>query len=271
MAALVRDGGQPISARVEAIRRRQAASQTLDNLLDMFLARHVQPNLRSADEIERCFRVYVRPRLGNRSIYDLRRRHIVELLDSVEDNNGAVMADRVLAHLRKAFRWQAARDDEFTPPIVPGMARTKPKERARDRTLDDQELLDVDEALDELGQDAPACYPAYVRTLLLTAQRRSDVAQMTWAEINGTTWIIPAARYKTKMAVIIPLPTRVVALLGERRTGFVFSSDGGKRPFSGFSKANAPSTKRSQCCGSVLDASRCRTGGCMICGAPRAA
>ena len=53
------------------------------------------------------------------------------------------MADRTLAHVRKAFNWQATRDDGFVPPIVRGMARTKPKERARKRVLDDQELRDL--------------------------------------------------------------------------------------------------------------------------------
>jgi hypothetical protein len=43
-------------------------------LLDNFVARHVRPNLRSADEVERAFRVYVRPKLGSRSIYELRRK-----------------------------------------------------------------------------------------------------------------------------------------------------------------------------------------------------
>ena len=93
------------------------------------------------------------------------------------------MADRTLAHLRKAFHWHAVRDRQFSTPIIKGMARTKPKERARAQILDDQEIRDLWQALDELGADAPACYPAYIRTLLLTAQRRSDVSHMTAAEI----------------------------------------------------------------------------------------
>jgi hypothetical protein len=42
--------------------------------------------------------------------------------------------------LRKAFNWQATRDDAFSPPLVPGMARTTHTERARDRVLSDDEL-----------------------------------------------------------------------------------------------------------------------------------
>jgi integrase len=237
--------GEVAAGKDPAIARRAtraAAEKTLDAVLDNFLARYVrQQGLRTADEIERTFRMYVRVPLGGQSIYDLRRRDIVTLLDRIEDHNGSVMADRALAYLRKALNWQAARDDLFSSPIVRGMARTKPKERARSRVLDDQEIRDVWRALDALrpGIDAPACYPAFVRTLLLTAQRREEVSRMCWDEIEGDTWVIPAARYKTKREIVVPITLEVMRMLGPRRDGFVFSSDGGKHAFSGFSKAKA--------------------------------
>ena len=65
------------------------------------------------------------------------------MLDVIEDEHGPVMADRSLAYLRACFNWRAARDDDFRSPVVAAMARTNPAERARDRTLDDQELRDV--------------------------------------------------------------------------------------------------------------------------------
>jgi integrase len=241
VAAEVRDGGAPVSAAVTAAKRRAAAGHTLDGLLDNFIARHVRPNLRSADEVERALRVYVRPRLGSRSIYDLRRRDIVELLDDIEDNNGPVMCDRVLAHLRKAFNWQAARDDEFTPPVVKGMARSKARERARRRILDDGEIRDLWAALDQLDGQAPTCFPAFVRTLLLSGQRLRMVSLATVDEIGGRDWTIPAIRNKGKVDHLVPLTDTVVELLSAKdKSGYVFSSDrDGRRSFSGFSKAKA--------------------------------
>jgi integrase len=246
VAAEVRDGGEPVSAAATAAKRRAAAGHTLDLLLDNFVARHVRPNLRSADEIERAFRVYVRPRLGNKSIYDLRRRDIVELLDDIEDNNGPVMCDRVLAHLRKALNWQASRDDEFTPPIVKGMARTKPKERARSRILDDQEIRDLWTALDSLNGRAPACFPTFVRALLLSGQRLRMVSLMTVGEIGGRDWTVPAIRNKGKVDHLVPLTDTLIELFKtERKSGYLFSSDkDGKRSFSGFSKAKAALDRR---------------------------
>ena len=235
-AGEVADDRDPVAERVA---ERAAANNTVDAVLDDFMARYVRKQgLRSADEIERTFRVYVRPRLGSKSIYELQRRDIIQLLDAIEDDHGPVMADRALAYLRKALNWWATRDDKFNPPFVKGMARTKSKERARTRILDDQEIRDVWKALDEAA--VPACYPAFVRALLLTAQRRQEVSRMRWDEIKGDTWIIPGGRYKSKIDNAVPLIGAVRKLLGaERKTGFVFSTDGGKRPFGGFGKPKA--------------------------------
>jgi integrase len=217
---------------------KEAAAHTVSGLLDTFIDRHVRKNLRRAKEVERTFDKYIRPRIGDKSIYELRRSDVVKMLDEIEDENGPVMADRVLAYARKAFNWQASRDDTFAPPIARGMARTKPAERARQRMLDDDEIRDVWHALE--AANTPACYPAYIRTLLLTAQRRDEVARMSWQEIKEDSWIIPAERYKTGIENVVPLTDAVLQLLGERRKArFVFTSRGGKVPFSGFSKAKA--------------------------------
>jgi integrase len=237
-AGEVAGGRDPAAERAHV---RTAAASTVDGLLDEFLARHVHGKLRTANEIERTFSVYVRPRLGGKSIYDLRRADIVELLDQIEDKNGPVMADRTLAYIRKAFNWQATRDDSFTPPIVRGMARTKPGERKRKRSLEDQEICDLWAALDELKNDAPPCYPRFVRTLLYVVQRREEVSRMAWKEIAGDAWTIPVERSKNKLANVVPLTKEVRDLLGPDRTGgFVFTNDKERRrAFSGFSKAKA--------------------------------
>ena len=79
------------------------------------------------------------------------------MLDAIEDENGPVMADKVLAHVRKAFNWWMVKDEDFKSPVVRGMARTKPRDRERDRTLTDEEIRDVWSALAIV--DGPACYP----------------------------------------------------------------------------------------------------------------
>jgi integrase len=215
-------------------------------MLDRFIERYAEKEakLRSADQIKATFDRLVKPAIGKIGIYDLRRSHVVDMLDEIADESGPVMADRTLAYVRKAFNWHATRDDNFSPPIVKGMSRTKPKERNRKRVLADDEIRDIWTALDALKE--PACYPAYLKSLLLTATRRNEAANMSTTELDGDLWAIPAARYKTKLDHIVPLSTAALDVIRtqapakpSKNAHFVFSTTDGAVAFSGFSKAKA--------------------------------
>ena len=214
---------------------------TVASILDDFMVRHVrnqnQP-LRSADEYESAFKRLVKPCIGTVGIYEVRRSHVVAMLDKIEDTNGAVMADRTLAYIRKAFNWYATRDDEFNVPVVRGMARIKPKERARTRVLSDEEIRILWPVLGRAGT-----FGALVKTLLFTAQRRDEVAHMSREEIDKDgIWTIPAERYKTNRLNHVPLSKAALAIINGQRVlkdcDYVFPSRAGT-PFSGFSKSKA--------------------------------
>jgi integrase len=70
---------------------------------------------------------------------------------------------------------------------VRGIGRCSPGESARERTLNDDELRRVWRAA-EARQDL---YGYSARFVLLTAVRRSEAAEMTWDEVDGSdemTW-----------------------------------------------------------------------------------
>jgi integrase len=205
------------------------ASNTVSTVWDAYARRELAKK-RSAKDQMSSFDRLVRPRIGDRSIYDLRRGDMVRLLDAVEDNSGPVMADRMLAYLSRCFRWQQIRDEDFLSPIIPGMSRTTAKELARDRVLTDDEMRAVWQAT------AAGVFGALVRFLLLTAARRSEAAEMTWAEIDGATWTLSAARSKTKVELARPLSEVAMALVTalQRNGGYVFAIDG--KLITGFSE-----------------------------------
>lgn len=208
--------------------------ETVADVLDKFVERYVlkDAKLRSAETIRGAFDRRVKPAIGNIGIYELRRSAIVEMLDDIADKH-PVMADRVLAYVRKAFNWRAARDDDFNSPIVKGMAYTRPKERARERILSDAEIRKV------FACTQPGPFPAFVRFLLLTGARRNEAAGMTWREIENGDWTLPASRNKAKVELVRPLSKSALAAIKpfqRDRGGFVFSTDDGKTPISGFSK-----------------------------------
>jgi integrase len=227
----VAHGRDPQAERAGA---RAAATNTVDVVLDGYLTRSVKArDLSSADEIAKTFARNVRPRIGDRSVYTLGRQDIIDLLDVIEDESGPVAADRALDYLRAAFNWYAIRDPRFNSPIIRGMARTRPKERARSRILDDDELRAVWAALDQMSPR----YAAFVRTLLLSGQRRDEVRCARWEEITGNTWTIPRSRFKGKRDHTIPLVPAIEAQLAKassRRSGLIFSNDG-NRPIGGLS------------------------------------
>jgi integrase len=166
----------------------------------------------------------VYPILGDRPINEIRRSEIVRLLDQIADERGPVAADRALATIRRVFNWYASRSDDFRSPIVRGMARTKPGERARARILTDDEIRVVWRTAEGQGT-----FGRLIRFLLLTGARRTEAAAMPWAELDGTEWLLPGSRNKTKLDLLRPLPATALAVLGDRPDGakFVFPSDKG--------------------------------------------
>jgi integrase len=141
------------------------------------------------------------------------------------------MATQTLALIRKVMNWHATRSDDFISPIVRGMARTERSEQARERILSDEELRAIWRADGGLFGD-------YVRFLLLTAARRNEVAGMTWAEIAGSDWTLPAARNKTGVDLVRPLSRTAQAILESlpKAGQFVWSTHGGVKPIAGFTK-----------------------------------
>ena len=94
--------------------------------------------------------------------------------------------------------------------------------------------------------------------LALTGQRKSEVAEARWSEIDLTRklWTIPAERMKADAAHVVPLSDDVIAILGSgkndkvcglprfKKGDYLFSTTFGKKPVNGFSKAKERLDKR---------------------------
>src|SRR6516165_2712820 len=220
---------------------RSTEADTLQGICEEYLRREGK-RLRSLDWRKGVLERHVHPTLGHRPIAEIQRSEIVRLLDKIEDRSGATMADRTLAVIRKIMNWHASRSADFRSPIVKGMARTKPSELARERVLTDDELRKV-------WAVNNGVFGRFVRFLLLTGARRNEASEMTWAEIDGGDWTLPAARNKTKVDLVRPLSKAAQAIVEEELPGpqiagaksksdWVFTTDG-LSPISGFSKFKA--------------------------------
>jgi integrase len=204
--------------------------ETFQAIAESYLKREGK-SLRSANDRRADLKRLVFPSIGFIPIAAIRRGDIIRLLDSIEDDRGPVIADKALALVRRIMGWHAARVDDFASPIIRGMARTKPRERARDRILTDDELRSVWNAAESAGR-----FGALVRFLLLTAARGNEAAELPWSELSEADWTLPPDRNKVKLELVRPLSGAARAVLkGVSRTGgFVFGA--GNRPLGGFSK-----------------------------------
>jgi integrase len=214
-------------------RRKQdaATATTLKAIAEEYLAREGK-HLRSIGQRRGVFERLIYPELGTEQIDDIKRSDIVRLLDKIENESGPRMAHITLAYLSKLFNSHASRADDFRSPIVRGMGRVRPKERARERILTDDELRAVWRA----AEASTAPFGRLVRFILLTSARRMEAAAMTWGELNGE-WTLPASRNKTKVDLVRPLSAEARAVLPARIDGcpFVFTTDGAK-PIAAFSR-----------------------------------
>ena len=164
-----------------------------------------EPHKRTWKEDQRILDIYMKDWHG-RKAESITRREVIALLDDIADRAPA-MANRVLACLRKVYNFGITKDRVANNPAhqvpPPGGA-----ERSRDRIYDGDEIRKLWAAF-----DGPT--GTIFRLVLVTGQRRSEVAGMTWGEIgfDSATWTVPAARMKSKRVHIIPLSEMALDIL----------------------------------------------------------
>jgi integrase len=204
-----------------------------------FLERYAKANTREATwrETERILNKEVLPRWGSRSIQEITRREVLELLDRITDRGAPIMANRTLATVRRMFAWCVERDMLPTSPCT-GVRPPGP-EHARDRILSDDELRLIWHACDEIRWP----FGPLTKMLLLTGQRRDEVAEMCWSEVDleKRLWVIPRERMKNDVAHEVPLSDAAASLLRSlprirSRPGLVFTTTG-ESAVGGFSRA----------------------------------
>jgi integrase len=233
------EGADPAAEKVLARQRERDAEADkrdhVETVVAMFVERHCKPRNRSWRETERVFRKDVLPHWAGRKVQSITRRDVLDLLDTLVDRGLGTGVNRVLAAVRRFFNWCVERDIIATSPAA-GVKPPAP-ETSRDRVLSDAEIRLFWRATEAL----PYPFGPFGRALLLTAQRREEVAGMTRGELDGSTWTIPRARAKNNVEHTVPLSGAVASLLDalpriSGSAGFVFTSSG-KTSISGFSKA----------------------------------
>ena len=210
-------------------------ARTIEDAVAEFFRLYVVTRVRAgtAEQYRIAWYVHTLPRWARRTVDDIKRSDIITLLDEIVADGKPIAANRTLSAIRKFFNWAAPR---YELGVLPTLGVEKPSnETARERVLTDAEIEALWKGTVETGWP----FGDFVRMLLVSAQRRGEVAMMQWraVDLDKAIWTIPAALTKAGRTHEVPLPPLAIELLESLpRTGkFVFTTTGDK-PLSGFSK-----------------------------------
>lgn len=229
----VASGADPQQQKAE--KRAQLGKDRVADLYALFATQHVEQN-RSARETKRIFEHDILPKIGSRSVHEIKKPELIGIIREVDQRGARIMANRVLAAMRKFFNWLVSRAIIEKSPCEGIDASTR--EHARDRRLSDDELRRVIVAARTMGFP----FGQIVQLLIHTGQRREEVAGMRHSELDipARTWTIPASRSKNGKAHAVHLTDATLAIIADcPRIGIHVASLSPDKPFQGWSKAKA--------------------------------
>jgi integrase len=230
--------GQDVTAE-----KRAAAGRSTISLVDgveCYLADR-QPKLRPRyfEEIRRQLHSDWRP-LHAHTVEGVTRQAIVGVVDEIATRQGEVAADRARMALSGLFSWLIERGHCAANPTLHISPRAQNK--ARERVLSEEELAEVWCACRDDD------YGYIVRLLLLTGQRRREIGDLAWPEIDLSARQIelPASRTKNNRPHLVPLCNEALAILNkiERSEDRDLVFGRGEGGFSGWSRAKAELDER---------------------------
>jgi len=196
---------------------------------------------------------------GEKRIQEITRRDVREHLEKLAET-APIGANRAFSELRKFFNWSVGKDILDRSPIA-GLQPPSEENASRNRVLirrkevpgsSDDELRwlwqaaaaynrsEQNEGKGGIGKKYRGPFGPFVQMLILTGQRRSEIANMTWREIDidAREWVIPAERSKNGQPHSVPLSDEAMAILAglpRIKGGYVFTTDG-EGPVNGFGR-----------------------------------
>ena len=221
--ALLKEGKDPADLKQSKIAEEKRAG-TISQLADEYIERHAKRKNKSWREYQRMLNKDVLPTWGTRKAKDVTRRDVVLLLDDIEDrvaqkegnaSAGRSIRDHTLTVISSMFRFGIRRGIVDASPCIE-IGRDKSTPRAR--VLEPDEIKAVWRKLDK-AKTAELIRLA-IKLLLVTGQRRGELAKAKWADIDlpNKIWSIPIENSKNGHPHAVPLSNMAVGLFKEIRS-----------------------------------------------------
>ena len=211
--------------------REKVVTDTVEDVVKEYRSRHVGA-LRSAYEINRIIETEILSRWKTKPVHEIGRRDILCALDEIVARGSPAAANYTFTVVRAMFNWAVGRGIVEKSPCT-GLSKPTPV-KSRNRILSDDELREIIFA----ARRTIRPYGAIVELLALLGQRRSEVAEMTWQEVDieKKLWTIPSERTKNSRTHFVHLAPRALEIIQAqpKTDGLVFPTPSGK-PFTEFS------------------------------------
>lgn len=191
-------------------------AETFSELAYIYIDRHARPNKRSWKEDQRMLDKDILPIWGELKANQIKRKDVVALLDTTVERGAGVLANRILALVRKIFNFAIERDIVEFNPCTNIKRPIDEKERQGQRVLTFEEIRNVWKAIE--NQDSIFIQGIF-KMRILTGQRGIEVRSMRWEDIDfeSRVWTIPTEIVKNKSQHRVPLSIQCLELLQEIR------------------------------------------------------
>lgn len=173
--ARVELGEDPAAARQK---EKELSKITLAFLIGEYVSGHVEKKQKARTQLEtkRHLNAHWKP-LHSKPAHTITRRDVSKRLADIATENGPVAANRARSVLSALFGWARAQGYDLDTNPVQGTAKPG-HEKPRERVLSGDELRAIWGATEKVTD-----YHTIVRLLLLTGQRREEIAAMLRSEI----------------------------------------------------------------------------------------
>jgi integrase len=204
-------GVDPAAERAKGRAVTAEVTATLKTIAARYLdSKHAVLRPATYNAAERYFRIHWAP-LHNRPIAAITRAELALRLQGIVEAHGRVAAARARTNLLALLAW-AQREGIVENNVALATNNPALGLPSRERVLDPGEIRQIWNAC---GDDD---FGAIVRLLLLTGQRRNEIADLRWSEVDfGNALItLPPARTKNKRQHIVPLSGPALDILKAR-------------------------------------------------------
>lgn len=194
---------QRVKAELEAERMRlererlEAESRlTVSQLFDRW-ERLGLSDRKDTTEIRRMFNKDVLPAIGHLLVEDIRKAHIVQIINDIQARGVKRMVKLMLSQMRQMFRFAVDQDIiENDPTASIRKDKIGGRDTVRDRVLSETEIQALHELLPKSGLNPYG--QAAIWLMLSTCCRVGELLAAEWSHINleAGTWTIPANNAK---------------------------------------------------------------------------